>query len=119
MSANVVYRDIDQSPALTSTIQKKLAKLSRFNDNIIHSRVVLDAPHNHKHKGKLYRASIEIDLKGKPIVIHQDDASIHTAVRDAFQVAERKVKQCSAQKFTRTSVKNLNDSEVEADTLDE
>lgn len=109
MSSNVVYRDIDQSPALTDTIHKKLAKLSRFSDNIQHTRVVLDAPHNHKHKGKLFRASIELDIKGKPVVIHQDDSSIHTAVRDAFNIAERKVKELSVPRFERAGLKNIKD----------
>ncbi len=113
MSSNVVYRDIDHSPALTDTIHKKLAKLSRFSNNIQHSRVVLDAPHNHKHKGKLYRASIELDIKGKPVVIHRDDSSIHTAVRDAFNVAERKLKQISSPRYDREGIKDLEENDLD------
>ena len=55
-NAEVVYRDIDSSPALNTTIQKRIEKLYRFSDSIKHSRVVLDSPHKHKHKGKIYRA---------------------------------------------------------------
>lgn len=91
--ANVVFRDISHSPALNETIVKKLQKLHRFSDSIIHSRVVLDSPHKHKHKGKLYRASIELGLKGAPVIITQDADSVHIAVRDAFSSAERRLKQ--------------------------
>ncbi len=94
-ATNVVYRDLDESQALTSIINKKLQKLSRFSTQIQHSRVVLDSPHKHKHKGKLYRASIELGIKGSPVTIHQDDPSIHVAVREAFNAAERKLKQLS------------------------
>ena len=90
---DVVYRDLDTSAALNEVITRKLEKLSRFNDQIIHSRVVLDTPHNRKHKGKQYRASIELDLKGHPVAVTQDDESIHVAVREAFLSAERKLKQ--------------------------
>lgn len=95
-AVDVVYRDLESSAALNEIISKKLEKLNRFTDQIIHSRVVLDTPHNHKHKGKQFRASIELDIKGHPIAITQDNESIHLAVRDAFSSAERKVKQITA-----------------------
>ena len=92
----VVYRDIDSSALLNEVISKKLEKLNRYTDQIVHSRVVLDTPHNHKHKGKQFRASIEIDIKGSPIAVTQNHESIHIALRDAFNTAERKIKQISA-----------------------
>jgi len=92
-NAEVVYRDFDSSPALNETINKRLDKLHRFSDSILHSRVVLDTPHNHKHKGKMFRASIELDMKGAPLLVSNDDESVHVAVRDAFQTMERKLKE--------------------------
>lgn len=91
-TADLVYRDIDSSPALNHIIHKKLDKLYRFSSDILHSRVVLNTPHKHKHKGKLFRASIELALKGAPITVSSDDASVHVAVRDAFLAAERRLK---------------------------
>ncbi|RYY74830.1 MAG: ribosome-associated translation inhibitor RaiA [Gammaproteobacteria bacterium] len=99
-AVDVLYRDLEASPALNEIISKKLEKLNRYSDQIIHSRVVLDTPHNHKHKGKQFRASIEIDIKGHPIAVAQDNESIHVAVRDAFITAERKVKQIAARQRT-------------------
>ena len=91
--ADVVYRDFDASPALNDIIHKKVEKLHRFSDAIMHSRVVLESPHKHKHKGKLFRASIEIGLKGVPLTVTQDNPSVHLAVKEAFAIAERKVKE--------------------------
>lgn len=91
--ADVVYRDLDFSPALTEIINKKIEKLHRYSDSIMHSRVVLDSPHKHKHKGKLFRASIELALKGTPLTVSHDDPSVHIAVRDAFAAVERKLKE--------------------------
>lgn len=95
-AVDVVYRDLDTSTALNEAINKRVEKLSRFSDQILHSRVVLATPHNHKHKGKQFRASIELDLKGHPIAVTRDDESIHIAIRDAFMSAERKLKQVTA-----------------------
>ncbi len=92
-NTDVVYRDLDPSPALSATIQKKIEKLHRYSDSIMHSRVVLDSPHNHKHKGKMFRASIELGVAGSPISVSNDDPSVHIAVRDAFATCERKLKE--------------------------
>ena len=97
-AVNVVYRDIESSAALNAIITKKIEKLSRYSDHILGSRVVIDIPHNHKHKGKMFRASLELDLKGAPLTVHSDDESIHVAVRDAFNSAERKLKQTVSRK---------------------
>ncbi|WP_045860215.1 HPF/RaiA family ribosome-associated protein [Teredinibacter purpureus] len=94
-NTDVVYRDLEPSPALNDTIHKKIEKLYRYSDSIIHSRVVLDSPHNHKHKGKMFRASIELGVKGAPITVTHDDPSPHVAVRDAFATCERKLKEDS------------------------
>jgi ribosomal subunit interface protein len=94
-AVDVFYRDVEFSASLNEVIAKKLEKLARYSNQIIHSRVVVGIPHNHKHKGKEFRASIEIDLKGHPIAIARDNESVHLAVRDAFTSAERKIKQIS------------------------
>lgn len=97
VATHVTYRDLDASNALNAIISKRLQKLERFSSDINHSRVVLDSPHKHKHKGKQFRATVELDLKGSPITISQDDPSIHIAVRNAFNAAERKLKAYSKQ----------------------
>lgn len=98
-NAEVVYRDLDSSAALNEIIEKKVQKLHRYSDSILHSRVVLDAPHKHKHKGKLFRASIELGMKGAPITVSHDDPSVHIAVRDAFSAVEQKLKkECDKRK---------------------
>ncbi len=112
---NVVYRDMDASQALNSTIAKKLQKLSRISDKISSSRIVLDSPHQHKSKGKLFRAQIELGLKGDSITLHQDNSSIHVAVRDLFKAAERKLKQVS-DKQAYGKHRKTGELEAESDT---
>ena len=93
---NVVYRNLDHSPTLDQQIDKGVGKLTRFSQHIITGRVVLDSPHQHKHKGKLYRASLELDVQGQMLSLAQNDESIHVALRDLFKTAERKVKEVEA-----------------------
>ena len=95
LNADVVYRDIDSSPALTDTIHKKIAKLHRFSDLIQNSRVTLNSPNKSKanNKATIFRARIELDVNGTPILATQDNPSAHIAIRDAFNTVERKIKE--------------------------
>ncbi|USD23016.1 HPF/RaiA family ribosome-associated protein [Microbulbifer variabilis] len=95
---NIVFRDIDKSAALSNTVSKKLHKLERYCGDIIHSRVVLEAPHQHKSKGKQYKASLELAISGNPVTISNENESIHRAVNDTFASAERCLKERSERK---------------------
>jgi ribosomal subunit interface protein len=94
----VVFHNIDQSDALSESVQKRIDKLRRFNSDIIGGRVVLDSPHNHRHKGKVYSVAIEIHTGNKPVVVTQEQHDNHAhedlyvAIRDAFNAAERQIK---------------------------
>ncbi len=96
ITSSVIYRDLDASNALNDTISKKLEKLSRYSQSIQTSKVTLLRPHQHHHKGRIYRAQIELDVKGKPILVSNDNESIHLAVKEAFASAERKLKETNA-----------------------
>ena len=56
----VMFHNIDQTTALVDAVQKRIQKLTRFCDQIIKGRVVLDSPHNNHHKGKVYSVGLEI-----------------------------------------------------------
>lgn len=93
----VNFRNMDPSPAVEARIREKAAKLERFNDRIIGCTVVVEAPHRHHHKGKLYSVHIDISVPGKDLVVdrakpldhsHED---VYVAVRDAFNAAVRRL----------------------------
>ncbi|WGL17381.1 ribosome-associated translation inhibitor RaiA [Microbulbifer bruguierae] len=98
---NIVFRDIDKSAALADTVSRKLHKLERYCGDIIRSRVVLEAPHHHKHKGKQYKASVELALSGAPVTITNESDSIHRAVNAAFNSVERRLKELGERRKSR------------------
>ena len=65
----VNFRNMDPSPAVEARIREKAAKLERFHDRIIGCTVVVEAPHRHHHKGKLYSVHIDISVPGKDLVV--------------------------------------------------
>lgn len=93
----ISFRNMDPSPAVEARIREKAAKLERFHDRIIACTVVVEAPHRHQHKGKLYSVHIDISVPGKDLVVdrakpldhsHED---VYVAVRDAFNAAGRRL----------------------------
>jgi len=94
----IVFHNIDQSEALSDSVNKRIDKLRRFSSEIIGGRVVLDAPHNNHQKGKVYSVTLEVHTSNKQVVITQEQHDNHAhedlyvAIRDAFNAAERQLK---------------------------
>ncbi|HWK53028.1 MAG TPA: ribosome-associated translation inhibitor RaiA [Hyphomicrobiales bacterium] len=94
----VVFRGIDHSPAVEEAVQKRVAKLERFSDEIQSLRVILESPHNNHQKGKVYHVGVEALIPNHEIVVtheqHDNRAheDIYVAVRDAFNALERRLK---------------------------
>jgi ribosomal subunit interface protein len=93
----ISFRHIDPSPALESRIRAEATKLEQFHENIISCRVVVEAPHRHQHKGKLYNLRIDLKAPGKELVVtkqqhdkhaHED---IYVVIRDAFNAMRRQL----------------------------
>lgn len=107
---DISFRNMDPSPAVETRIREKAAKLERLYNRIIACTVVVEAPHRHHHKGKLYSVHIDISVPGKDLVVdrakpldhaHED---VYLAVRDAFNAAERQLEDHARR--TRGDVKN-------------
>jgi cold shock CspA family protein/ribosome-associated translation inhibitor RaiA len=85
------------SEAIETNIREKAAKLDDFYEKIMGCRVLVEAPHRHHRKGKLYHVRIDLTLPGGEIVIdrepslHASHKDIYVAIRDAFDAARRKL----------------------------
>lgn len=93
----VSFRHMEPSGAVEADVREKVAKLEHFCDRITSCRVVIEAPHQHQHKGNLYQVRIDITVPGREIAVthegpknhaHED---VYVAVRDAFNAAGRQL----------------------------
>jgi ribosomal subunit interface protein len=93
----ISFRNMDPSPAVEARVRKKAEKLERFHDRIVGCTVVVEAPHRHHHKGKLYNVRVDISVPGKDVVagrvkpIDHAHEDVYVAVRDAFDAAVRRL----------------------------
>jgi ribosomal subunit interface protein len=93
----ITFRNVQSSSAVEATIREQAEKLEKFYDRITSCRVVVDAPHRHHNKGKLYQVQIELNVPQNKLVVnhHPSDEPSHenlyNAVRDAFDTAKRQL----------------------------
>ncbi|MCK9199691.1 MAG: ribosome-associated translation inhibitor RaiA [Gallionella sp.] len=90
----ITVRDVNQSEAVEARIRQKVEKLEEFSSHIISCRVVLEAPHKHKHQGKQYNLRIDIGVPGNEIVVNRDHhEDVFVALRDGFDAAKRQLEE--------------------------
>jgi ribosomal subunit interface protein len=95
-SVKVTIRDTPKSQFLEDHIIKKAFKLNQYCQQISKCRVVVDMPQKHKHQGKLFRVSIELNVKGKELVVNRKlDEDVYVAIAQAFDAIERKLENYS------------------------
>ncbi len=93
----ITVRDLPHSEAVEAAIRDKADKLEQFYDRIIACRVMVESPHRHRHKGKLYHVRIDLTVPGSEIVVnrnppeHSSHEDIYVAIRDAFKAAQRRL----------------------------
>ena len=89
---------METSAAVEANIREKAAKLEQYYDQIMSCRVVVEAPHAHKHQGKLYQVHIDLGVPDGELVVshehhHKDSAheDVYVAIRDAFDAMKRQL----------------------------
>jgi cold shock CspA family protein len=100
----ITIRNMKASDTLETYIRERAANLDEICETIISCRVVLEAPHKHKKKGRLYHVSINLNIPGETIVVnrepdlHQAHQDMHVVVRDAFNAVQRQLREAIASK---------------------
>lgn len=85
-------RKVSLSETAAEAIRKKAEKLESFYDRIIACRVMVEAPHRHKHQGLLYNVRIDLTVPGAELVVKREaHEDIYVAIRDAFDAARRQL----------------------------
>ncbi|ALP53085.1 RNA polymerase subunit sigma-54 [Candidatus Tenderia electrophaga] len=93
----ITSRNVSLSETAEQAIHEKAAKLDQFYDRIMGCRVLVEAPHRHQHQGNQYNVRLDITVPGAEIVIkREENEDLYVAIRDAFEAAQRKVKEFSS-----------------------
>lgn len=81
-----------RSGSLRDAIRARAVKLERYHDRITSCRVVLAFDSRRKHRGKQFRARIDLTVPGGEIAVTREhDEDVRLALRAAFDAARRKL----------------------------
>ncbi len=97
IAPKIQFRGMAPSPAVEARVRERIDGLAQYHPRITSCTVVLDAPHRHSRKGKIYCVSIDITIPGAELVVGKDAAANHAhedvyvAIRDAFDAVTRQL----------------------------
>jgi ribosomal subunit interface protein len=87
----IVFREMEPSPALEELIRQKVEKLEQFEDRVIGCRVTLATPHRHQHKGMRFEVNIDVVIPGGELVERHEHEDAYAAIREAFRALQRQL----------------------------
>ncbi|HSP98833.1 MAG TPA: HPF/RaiA family ribosome-associated protein [Candidatus Dormibacteraeota bacterium] len=97
MQVHLSFRDMEPSPAVEERVRERAARLERYFDRITACRVVIESPHHHHHKGKLFRVRVDLTVPDGTIIadggrsVDSSHEDVYVAIRDAFDTARREL----------------------------
>jgi len=101
----ITARHLSLSEAQESTIREKAEKLNLFSDRIMACRVMVEAPHRHQNKGKLYHVRIDLTVPDRELVVKREaNEDIYVAIRDAFDAMRRKLQDHARRRRGETKI---------------
>lgn len=94
----ITFRDMEPSEAVEANIRERATRLERFYNHIMSCRVVVESPHAHHQKGRLFQVHIDVTVPDGELAVnhghHHKDHShedVYVAIRDAFAALRRQL----------------------------
>ncbi|MCG5242588.1 HPF/RaiA family ribosome-associated protein [Azospirillum doebereinerae] len=97
----ITFHNMTPLPDVESCIRERAEKLERLYDRMVGLRVAVESQHRQHRTGNLYDVHIEMRVPGDELVVsrpphharerHASPDAL-TSVRDAFEAAERRLK---------------------------
>jgi ribosomal subunit interface protein len=93
----ITFRGMEPSDAIETVIRERAARLEHFHSRIVRCHVVLDVPHRHQRKGRLYAVRLAVTTPTGELVVKRDPPENHSheefyvVVRDAFDAMARQL----------------------------
>ena len=84
----IVFHNVDRSPAVEAAVRERAAKLERFADDITSCRVTVEAPHKNHQQGNLYSVRVDLRFPGGEAVVNRSPGDDHA--HDTLEAAARR-----------------------------
>jgi cold shock CspA family protein/ribosome-associated translation inhibitor RaiA len=91
----ITFRGMNSSQAVEAAIRQRATRLERFTHQITRCHVIVDMPHQHRHRGNHYAIRIDITTPSGEVFVTRDPSlddshrDFQAVLRDAFDAAAR------------------------------
>ncbi|AFY95733.1 HPF/RaiA family ribosome-associated protein [Chamaesiphon minutus] len=102
-NTQIFWQNLSPSDAIEVKIRKQIAKLEKLSEHLSDCRVIIEVPHRHHHQGNIYHVQINLTVPGSQLIVNrqpsaqQSHEDLDIAIRDAFESAERQLKEYTQQ----------------------
>lgn len=93
----IQFRDMEESDFVSNAVWNHAEKIEKFFDGIIACHVIVSAPHQHHHQGKIYHVQVRLNVAGGDIFVNTEPEKnaahedVYVAIRDAFDAVRRQL----------------------------
>lgn len=93
----ITFRGMSSSPAIELLIRERTERLARHGSPLQRCHVVVEQPHRHQHKGRVFEVRMEVATPSDTVLVtrQSEEAAGHEplqhAIREAFDAAERQL----------------------------
>ena len=99
----ITSRDFGIPESIHNEICDKAAKLERFYKDLIDCEVAIEAPVGHHRKGGPFTVRIDLQVKGKELVVsNRSNPDLQAAIRESFDAARRQLEDYSREMQHKT-----------------
>jgi len=104
----ITFHRINPSQAVESAIRERAAGLERFRHQITRFHVIVDMPHQHRHRGNHYAIRIGITTPAGEVFVTRDPSlddshkDFQSVLRDAFDAAAQHLESDAQRSQTAT-----------------
>jgi len=115
----ITFRHMPPSAAVEARIRELALHLERFSTQIISCQVIVEAPHQHHHQGKIFEVHIHVTAPKGELVAQrehrerQSHEDVYVALRDAFDAIKRQLEDYERER--RQDVKHRKPEPVSGD----
>jgi cold shock CspA family protein len=91
----ITFRGMNHSQAVEAAIRERATRLERFTHQITRCHVIVNIPHQHRHRGNHYAIRIDITTPAGEVIVTRDPAlddshrDFQSVLRDSFDAAAR------------------------------
>jgi ribosomal subunit interface protein len=119
----IIWQNLSPSDITEAKIHKHITKLEKFSDRLTDCRVVVAVPHRHHHQGNIYHIQINLTVPGGELIVNrqppaqQAHEDLRIAISDAFESAERQLKNYAQQRRGEIKTHVRGETDAERDSI--